>query len=197
MIKENYHHGNLAQALLRQGLLMLAEYGEEKLSLREVAKLCGVSSAAPYAHFKNKEDFICAINDYLMQELTEELLESEQLHTGKKSLIIELGLTYILFFLRNPNYFSILFSRSNYTEAILLDNQESQNPAFSVLKHAAESIFSNFSVSEEQRHNILLAMWSMVHGLAATVSMPGVAERMQQDPQTEQRLRDILTAFQR
>jgi len=38
-------------------------------------------------------------------------------------------------------------------------------------------------------------MWSMVHGLAATVSMPGVAERRQDDPHTKQRLRDILSAF--
>ncbi|HHT25143.1 MAG TPA: TetR/AcrR family transcriptional regulator [Clostridiaceae bacterium] len=196
MAKENYHHGNLPQALLRQGLHMLTEYGEEKLSLREVAKHCGVSPAAPYSHFKNKNDFIQAINNYVMLKLTEELQETEKLYSGKKSLIIELGLTYVLFFLKNPNCFSILFSQSNHAEAILFDYQDNANPAFSVLKHAAESIFENFPISEEQKHNILLAMWSMVHGLAATVSMPGVAERMQQDLDTEQRLRDILTAFQ-
>ncbi|NLM18450.1 MAG: WHG domain-containing protein [Clostridiaceae bacterium] len=131
-----------------------------------------------------------------MLKLTEELQKSEKFHSGTKGLIIELGLTYILFFLKNPNYFSILFSRSNHTEAILLDNQDVENPAFSVLKRTAESIFANFPISEEQKHNILLAMWSMVHGLAATVSMPGVAERMRQDPHTKQRLRGILTAFQ-
>ncbi|NLJ70537.1 MAG: TetR/AcrR family transcriptional regulator [Clostridiaceae bacterium] len=196
MAKQNYHHGNLPQALIRQGLEMLAQYGEEKLSLREVAKQCGVSSAAPYAHFKNKDEFIRAIIDFVMLELTKQLQETEKLHSGNKSLIIELGLTYILFFLNKPNYFSVLFSRSNHAEAILLNNQYNENPAFSVLKHAAESIFENFPISEKQKHNILLAMWSMVHGLAATVSMPGVAERMRQDPDTEQRLRDILTAFQ-
>ncbi|HHU53265.1 MAG TPA: TetR/AcrR family transcriptional regulator [Clostridiaceae bacterium] len=130
--------------MLHQGLCILAEYGEEKLSLREVAKHCGVSSAAPYAHFKNKNEFLHAINYYVIPELTEKLKETEKNYSGNKSLIIELGLTYILFFLKKPNYFSILFSQSNHTEAILLDNSDYDNPAFSVLKHSAESIFENF-----------------------------------------------------
>ena len=50
-----YHHGNLKQALIEAGQLILIEKGLNGLSLRETAKAAGVSHTAPYRHFKDKE----------------------------------------------------------------------------------------------------------------------------------------------
>ena len=50
--KKSYHHGNLREELIEKGIEMINEAGEEKLSLRKVAKMCGVSNAAPYTYFK-------------------------------------------------------------------------------------------------------------------------------------------------
>ena len=58
MEKKPYHHGELKKALIENGIEFINQYGEEKLSLRKVAEKCGVSNAAPYAHFKDKDDFI-------------------------------------------------------------------------------------------------------------------------------------------
>ena len=46
--KKSYHHGNLREELIEKGIELINEEGEEKLSLRKVAKMCGVSNAAPY-----------------------------------------------------------------------------------------------------------------------------------------------------
>ena len=47
-----YHHGNLRNALIGAGLELINTEGEENLSLRKVALKCGVSNAAPYAHYR-------------------------------------------------------------------------------------------------------------------------------------------------
>lgn len=197
MQNDTYHHGNLQEALVSQGLLMLHEEGEERLSLREVAKRCGVSPAAPYAHFKNKEAFVLAIQDAIMQDLTTQLQKTAQQYAGDQRILTEMGLCYVLYFLRNPNYFSMLFGNSQHAQAVLWKEESASNPAFAALHKAASPILSHFHIPDEAQHNILLAMWAMVHGLAAIVCVPGIAQRLSIDPNKEKRLRDILTAFSR
>src|SRR5262245_53999387 len=59
--RTTYHHGNLQRALIDAALAALAEEGPEKLSLRDVARRAGVSPAAPYRHFPDKDALIAAV----------------------------------------------------------------------------------------------------------------------------------------
>ena len=56
----NYHHGDLKNALIRAGIEILSKEGVQALSLRKVAKQAGVSHAAPYAHFADKQALLAA-----------------------------------------------------------------------------------------------------------------------------------------
>src|SRR5258708_12625025 len=58
-----YHHGDLRHALIQAGLEMLAEGGAAALDLRKVARKAGVSHAAPYRHFADKQPLVPAINE--------------------------------------------------------------------------------------------------------------------------------------
>ena len=60
-MKDNYHHGDLRNALIEAGLKIINVSGKDSLSLRKVASACGVSHAAPYAHFSDKESLMEAI----------------------------------------------------------------------------------------------------------------------------------------
>ena len=60
-MSDTYHHGNLREALIEAGIRIINESGEDALSLRKVASACDVSHAAPYAHFKDKNELIEAI----------------------------------------------------------------------------------------------------------------------------------------
>ena len=66
MDNKPYHHGNLRSALVEAGLELISMEGEETLSLRKAALKCGVSNAAPYSHFNNKDEFIAAIQQHIM-----------------------------------------------------------------------------------------------------------------------------------
>ncbi len=67
MDNTNYHHGNLKKDLIEHGLIIINSDGFEGLSLRKVAKACGVSHAAPYKHFKSKDDLIEGIREQVMR----------------------------------------------------------------------------------------------------------------------------------
>lgn len=195
MKKGSYHHGNLQEALLKKGLEMLSLQGQEKLSLREAARQCGVSPTAPFAHFKDKEAFLLALQEEVMQQLTQRLRQAQQRHAGENSVLIEMGLSYVTFFVDHPHYFSLMFSQSHHVEAVLWNESSEQNPAFTALRKAAVPILTHFQIPPPRQHDILLAMWAQVHGLAAIVCLPDIAARLRADPLAAARLRAILTAF--
>ena len=56
--EDKYHHGDLKECLIKAGLKLLVEEGVDNFSLRKTAAMCNVSHAAPYKHFKNKEELI-------------------------------------------------------------------------------------------------------------------------------------------
>jgi AcrR family transcriptional regulator len=74
-----------------------------------VAASCGVSCAAPYKHFKNKDEFVLEIIRYIGNRWS--MLEKQVMtifENDKKKQIEELSLAYIKFWIANPNFRSIL-----------------------------------------------------------------------------------------
>ena len=67
---KKYHHGDLKIQLIKSGLQMIQEDGINRLSLRRLAQMCNVSEAAPYSHFKNKEELLVAIQEYVTEQLS-------------------------------------------------------------------------------------------------------------------------------
>jgi len=74
--KAAYHHGDLRHALIQAGLELLAEGGAQSLDLRKVARRAGVSHAAPYRHFADKQALIAAINEEGFHWLAEQIEET-------------------------------------------------------------------------------------------------------------------------
>ena len=59
--KPGYHHGDLRRALIEASLALISEEGFSALTLREVARRAGVTHAAPYRHFLDKEALLAAV----------------------------------------------------------------------------------------------------------------------------------------
>ena len=175
MEKKGYHHGNLRRCLIETGIQLICENGEENLSLRKVAAKCGVSNAAPYAHFKNKEEFIAAMQQHVMEQFTASLEETAVKYAGLPQLFPMLGKTYVLFFYENPLYFDFLFSRKNIKITLSLSNGDpAENPPLELLKKAAMETFGNADMPKKIIQDKVIAMWALVHGLANIVTMPNV-----------------------
>lgn len=174
---DTYHHGNLRQALIDAGIKIINESGEENLSLRKVAAACNVSHAAPYAHFKDKEELIEAIKNNVTEQFMEELESSVNGKASADEAIIAMGKTYVTFFSNNPDYFVFLFGKQNIT-AHLQMNKEYKNdyPPFLLLrrmylKHLEEN---GLEKSFEEQEIEMIKIWSIVHGMASIACMKGI-----------------------
>lgn len=113
-----YHHGALRESLLQQGMLLLQEVGVEDISLRQLADRVGVSAAALYHHFKNKQELLYALGSLCLerfeaatfpQKKSDTALSSEgsATHNELESII----LSYVKFAIENPEFYELLFGR--------------------------------------------------------------------------------------
>ncbi|MDE6627619.1 MAG: TetR/AcrR family transcriptional regulator, partial [Lachnospiraceae bacterium] len=109
---KKYHHGDLKIQLIKTGLHMIQEDGINKLSLRKLAKLCNVSEAAPYSHFKNKGELLIAIQEYITEQLQKclEAAYERTEYSNSPIAILNMGKAYVQFFIRYPEYYSFLFA---------------------------------------------------------------------------------------
>lgn len=160
-----YHHGNLKAELIERGLEYIDRYGAESLSMRKLADAAGVSCAAPYAHFKNKEAFLDAVQEYITEQFLEALTEAEKNCNDSSQMMLDLGIRYVRFFHENPLYFRFLFNGR------ILDLKT--YPPFVFFEKAAEEWLD---AKSSDSHYVILALWSMVHGLAQMVTIKGVVD---------------------
>lgn len=192
MQKKAYHHGDLRRSLIETGIELISQEGEEKLSLRKAAMKCGVSNAAPYAHFKNKDEFIGAMQQHVMDLFTASLEETAKEYENSPELLLMLGKTYVMFFYQNPLYYDFLFSRKNIKIQLSLNNSsENENQPLEILKKAAIQTFGKVNMPEKMIQDKIIAMWALVQGLSNIVTMPNV----EYDDNWEQRIEEIIKSI--
>ena len=166
--KKSYHHGNLREELIEKGIEVINEAGEEKLSLRKVAKMCGVSNAAPYTYFKKKSDLLYAMSDYIWGILAVELDRTRKKYENQEDLLVKLGKTYVMFFSENHRYYHFMISRKNmkidlFSKFSKIENNNEK--AFSILKIEAMKILEKMGVPNQDMQDKIIAMWALVQGL--------------------------------
>lgn len=176
-MSDSYHHGNLRQALIDAGIKIINESGEANLSLRKVASFCDVSHAAPYAHFKDKEELIEAIKTSVTEQFMEELKSAVSDAPDAESAILSMGKHYVLFFIKHPDYFKFLFGGQNVIAHLRPDSECGEDyPPFVLLKETYLKYLDEkgFKKTEDEKETELLKLWASAHGLAAIACMSGV-----------------------
>ena len=178
-MSDKYHHGDLRNALIEEGIKMINTGGEESLSMRKLAEKCGVSMAAPYAHFKNKEEMINAIKNYVTDSFAlylEKAINKTQTE-DIEAKIIALGKAYVTFFINNPEYFTFLFSRG-YIHANLDFKHSDKNDfkPFVILKNLCTQYFQerNPALSDYEKELEIIRIWASVQGITSIIFMKNV-----------------------
>ena len=176
-MSDSYHHGNLRQALIDAGVKIINESGEGGLSLRKAAALCEVSHAAPYAHFKDKDELIEAIKASVTEQFMQKLQCAVDGAPDAESALISMGNSYVAFFLHKPDYFKFLFGNQNITAHLSTDKEyEEDYPPFKLLKNTYLRFTAEKKIkkSKTEQEMDLLKLWSSAHGLAAIACMSQV-----------------------
>lgn len=154
--KSGYHHGDLRVALVTAALEML-EAGEP-FSLRALARRAGVTTAAPYRHFADREALESVVAVQGLRELMSELTDGRQ-SPSSAAEVGELAVDYVRFALRRPALFRLMFGRK-------CDDQDDERvrAAGALHDYLATVMVQVFPQSDPVA--LSTAGWSLAHGLA-------------------------------
>ncbi|MBW4695439.1 MAG: TetR/AcrR family transcriptional regulator [Lyngbya sp. HA4199-MV5] len=158
---DTYHHGNLRLALLEAARTVMEEAGIEALTLREVARRAGVSSGAPYHHFKDKADLIQELVSHGFQSLDRASHNALQGKTTPHEKLQAIGVTYVMYAVQHPDEFRLMFRPEMGSP--LEDENPTCTPVFRVLLE----VINEFHLEERDRDTVAISVWSLVHGLAS------------------------------
>ena len=177
-MSDKYHHGDLRNALIEEGIKMINSSGEDSLSMRKLAEKCGVSMAAPYAHFKNKEEMINAIKKYVEDAFTEYLEAAvNKVEDNVEVKIVSLGIAYVSFFIDNPEYFTFLFSRGYvHLNLDFKSSDENTFKPYQLLKDLCIRYFDEkkTGLSDYEKELEIIRIWSSVQGVTSIIFMKNV-----------------------
>lgn len=159
--RATYHHGNLRETLLAAALKLLDKAGPDAITIREVARLAGVSHAAPVNHFKDRTTLLTAVATQLFEDL-DGVIEKQTATTQGKPVekvnsFINALITYGL---KHPNRYRLLWRRD------LVNNQDE------TLQQAMDAIYDKLVATLDRstrkkrydKHTSAVALWSLAHG---------------------------------
>ena len=164
----------LKEQLIQTGIDEIGKHGIEQLSLRTVAKACGVTHGSPYRHFESKEGYLKVVLTQLSLFLNQEINENIDAIGSARDQLTQLGLNFIIFAKTYPHFFEALFIKFPFKymkvaqDTILL---ESDLPGFDKFKELVLKLREeeNFSNSEAES---LFHFWSFITGLAVLANSP-------------------------
>jgi AcrR family transcriptional regulator len=170
-----YHHGDLRRALVEAAFGLLEERGPQGITLREAARRAGVTHAAPYRHFADKEALLAAVAEegfhLLRSEVTRALEGAEP--TEQLELI---GVAYVRFAREHPSQFRVMFGAEIGDKRRYPSLMEADSAVFNVLVAAIEVAQQHGQLGPGNPARLGMVQWSMLHGVAALV-IDGQLER--------------------
>lgn len=166
--RRGYHHGNLREALVRAALDLIGEKGVAGFTFADAARMAGVSSAAPYRHFRDRDALLADVARRGF-ELFEERLSGvwDEGRPDAFTAFEKLGRAYLAFARDEPAFYSAMFE-AGVSLAADPDLRQASERAFAVLRRAAEALSAN--LPKESRPPALmmsLHIWSLTHGIAS------------------------------
>jgi AcrR family transcriptional regulator len=144
---------------------LIAEVGPAGFTLRELARRAGVSHAAPYRHFGDRDDLIAAIATQGFRQLTQAMLRASVGGVSAFDRLKRAGVAYVTFALRSPEHFTVMFDSPTLAKTEHPDSAKAAEEAFGTLVKLVRSCQDEGVLPGDSREFALLA-WSMVHGIA-------------------------------
>src|SRR5262245_37762047 len=173
-----YHHGNLKEALMRAALDLIAQKGPAGFTFAEAARSAGVSPAAPYRHFRDRDELLANVALRGFEQFEAALTGAwDNGRPDPFSAFDRLGKAYLAFARSEPAYYSAMFE-----EAVPLDTspelRQAGDRAFAVLRTAAEALIATMPPKNRPPALMMaLHVWALSHGVASLFGRADAARR--------------------
>ncbi len=176
--QRGYHHGNLKEALLRAALELIAKKGPGGFTFAEAARWAGVSPAAPYRHFRDRDELLANVALRGFRQFGAAL--SKAWDDGRPDVFAaldRLGKAYLDFARSEPAYYSAMFE-AGVPLAPNPELREAGDRAFAVLRSAAEKLCAEMPPrSRPPALMVALHIWAVAHGIASLFGRGDAARR--------------------
>ncbi len=159
-----YHHGRLREDLIDQAEELIAESGAQAWSMREAARRLGVSQAAPYRHFTDKDALVDAVVKRGYGQLAEGYGRALARCRTEGDRLVAVTMAYYQYGVSKPELFTLMFS----------------SPRLHSTTEASESyaVFENEVSAAQARGDLPVgsvraqahALWGTAHGIAELVN---------------------------
>ena len=166
--ERGYHHGNLREALIQAARELIKEKGPAGFTFADAARSAGVSPAAPYRHFRDREALLA---DVAREGFTRfEAMLTTGWAAGKPEPITafhNVGRAYLAFARSEPAYYAAMFE-SGLPPDLNPELRAASDRAFGVLRAAAEQLVGLLPAGKRPPALMMsLHVWSMAHGIAS------------------------------
>ncbi len=162
-----YHHGNLREALVEAALRLIAERGPAGFAFVELARSAGVSAAAPYRHFRDRNALLAEVARRGYERLAADL--ERGWNGGRPDPVAAIegcGRAYLAFARREPAFYAAMFDTTlPYEGEPAL--RAAADAAFAVLRRAADAAVATATRNRPPALMVALHLWSLAHGIAS------------------------------
>ena len=177
--ERGYHHGNLREALLEAALDLIRQKGAAGFTFADAARMAGVSPAAPYRHFRDRDELLSSIAQRGFEQFEAAL--GQAWDDGRPDTVTafeRVGKAYLSFAREQPAYYSAMFESAIPidTDPILMATSER---AFAIIRAAAERLAALAPPGVPRPPALMMALhiWSMSHGVASLFARADAARR--------------------
>ncbi len=176
--RRGYHHGNLREALISAALSLINEKGPGGFTFAEAARAAGVSPAAPYRHFRDRDALLAGVAERGFERFADALTVAwDEGRPNPRAAFDRVGKAYLAFARHEPAHFSAMFE-SGLSFAAHPELKASGDRAFAVLREACDVLASTFPAGERPPALMMaLHIWSLSHGIATLFARGDGARR--------------------
>ena len=171
--KKSFHHGDLREALIAATRELLVEHGPDGFTLADACRRAGVTTAAPYKHFRDKQEILEEIVARAFEELKQ---ANAKAVAGKGRGTVEgitaMGISYLKFAVAQPAIFRLMFGELKKVDRVHVSGEE-------CLKSVVEEVahYSRKHGHTADAEQIAIRLWTFVHG-ASSLQLDGDYERV-------------------
>ena len=182
-VKTTYHHGNLRDEMVLQGMAILETEGLAALSMREIARRLGVTQTAPLHHF-DKAGLLAAIAALGFRRLFEFRMEALKDKRDPRERLMAVMLAYAEFALAHPALFHLMHGPEIPDKTRYPELNEAATRSYGILETSVADFLLASEGSMERSREATLAAWTACHGMATILTNPQNTPRyvLRKDP---------------
>ena len=164
--KAHYHHGELREALICATRQLVEERGAENFTLADACRVAGVTTAAPYRHFRSKQQILEEIASRGFEELQAKARAAVAAKgEGTLDAIVAMGQAYVAFAVEKTALFRLMFGQ----EPSLKKAEPVLGTGHACFAHLIDQValYCKRSKIRGDAQEIALRLWTFVHGAAS------------------------------